>query len=81
MNGITELALLLKARENGAGYSPLLGRIESAAPLRVAVGDRIALDAARVKRLCELDEQNEGRECVLLPYADGQKFILLGVIL
>jgi hypothetical protein len=88
MNGITELAMLLKARENGAGYSPLLGRIESVAPLRVAVGGKIKLGAAHVKRLCEIDQTDEqgrhinlNREAVLLPYAGGQRFILLGVVI
>jgi len=88
MNGITELAKLLKDRENGAGYSPMLGRIESVAPLRVAVGAKIKLTAREIKRIVQIDQQdvygqyiNLNRECVLLPYAGGQQFILLGVVL
>ena len=87
MNGITELALLLKERENSAAYSPLFGRIVSLPNLKITVGDKITLSAAHIKRICEIDQQdsygqyiNLNREAVLLPYADGQKFILLGVV-
>ena len=87
MNGITELALLLKERENGTAYSPLFGRIVSLPSLKIAVGDKITLSAKHIKRICEIDQQDEygryinlNREAVLLPYADGQKFILLGVV-
>ena len=87
MNGITELALLLKERENGAAYSPMLGRIVSLPNLKIAIGDKITLSAAHIKRICEISQQdaygryvNIGREAILLPYADGQRFILLGVV-
>jgi len=87
LNGITELAMLLKERENGAAYSPFLGRIVSLPELRITVGDKITLTAVHIKRICEVNQQdafgkyiNLNREAVLLPYADGQKFILLGVV-
>ena len=88
MNGITELALLFKDRENGAAYSPLFGRIVALPDLRITVGDKITLSALHIKRICEIDQKdaqgryiNLNREAVLLPYADGQKFILLGVVI
>jgi hypothetical protein len=88
MNGITELAILLKDRENGAAYSPLFGRIVSLPELRITVGDKIMLTALHIKRICEINQQDEfgryinlNREAVLLPYADGQRFILLGVVM
>ena len=88
MNGITELALLLKERENGTAYSPMFGRITSLPDLKITVGDKITLTAFHVKRICEINQQDDNgqyinlnREAVLLPYADGQKFILLGVVL
>ena len=88
MNGITELAMLLKERENGAVYSPFLGRIVSLPELRITVGDKITLNAVHIKRICEVNQQdahgryiNLNREAVLIPYADGQRFILLGVVL
>ena len=87
MNGITELAILLKELENGASYSPLFGRIVSLPILKIAIGDKISLSAAHIKCICEINQQDEqgqyinlNREAVLLPYADGQKFILLGVV-
>jgi hypothetical protein len=88
VNGITELALLLKERNNGAGYSPMLGRIVSLPDLKISVGDKITLSALHIKRICEVNQQDEygnyinlGKEVVLLPYADGQKFLMMGVIL
>jgi hypothetical protein len=88
MNGITELAILLKERENGSAYSPLLGRVSALPDLRVSVGDKITLSVKNIKLLVNISEQDGqgryiylNRECVLLPYADGQKFILLGVVL
>ena len=87
MNAITELALLLKERENGAAYSPMLGRITALPVLQVSVGDKIKLSDKHIKRICEIHQQDEhgryinlNREVVLLPYADGQKFILLGIV-
>ena len=86
MNGITELALLLKERENGAVYSPMFGRIVSLPDIKITLSDKVTLTAVHIKRLCEINQQDEhgryinlNREAVLLPYADGQRFILLGV--
>ena len=87
MGGITELAQLLKQRENGAGYSPLLGRITSLPNLKVSLGDSITLSAEQIVRTFDVHVQSAGvyiylnREVVLLPYADGQRFILIGVTL
>jgi hypothetical protein len=88
MNGITELALLLKSRENGTAYSPVLGRIITLPELKISVGDKITLTDSHIKQICEVNQQdaygryiNLNREAVLLPYADGQKFILLGVVM
>ena len=87
MNGITEFALLLKERENGAAYSPMFGRIVSLPDLKIVLGDKITLSSARIRLICEIDQRDEqgryinlNRETVLLPYADGQKFVLLGVV-
>ena len=88
MSGITELALLLKMRENGGAYSPMFGRLESIVPLKIGIGDKIKLSAGDIKQITAVNQQDEqgryinlNREAVLLPYADGQKFILLGVVL
>ena len=88
LNGITELALLFKDRENGAAYSPMFGRITALPALEIKLSDKVTLSALHIKRICEINQQDEhgqyinlNREAVLLPYADGQKFILLGVVL
>ena len=88
MNGITELAILLKDRENGAAYSPMFGRIVSLPVLEIKLNDKVTLTSLHIKQICNINQQDEygryinlHREAVLLPYADGQKFILLGVVI
>jgi hypothetical protein len=87
MNGITELAKLLKERENSNGYSPMIGRIIELPNLKVRLGDKVMLTSAHIKTCVSLDTVDGtgnyihiGKEVVLLPYADNQKFILIGVV-
>lgn len=87
MNGITELAKLLKERENSNGYSPMIGRIIELPNLKIRLGDKVILTSAHIKTCVSLDIVDGtgnyihlGKEVVLLPYADNQKFILIGVV-
>ncbi|OQB11928.1 MAG: hypothetical protein BWY15_02358 [Firmicutes bacterium ADurb.Bin193] len=87
MNGITELAKLLKDRENNVDYSPIIGRIIELPNLKVRLGDKVILTSAHIKTCVSLDAVDGtgnyihlGKEVVLLPYADNQKFILIGVV-
>lgn len=87
MSGITELAKLLKERENSRGYSPVIGRIIQLPNLKIRVGDKVILTSAHIKSCISLTETDEngkyinlGKEVVLLPYADNQKFIVIGVV-
>lgn len=87
MNGITELAKLLKERENSNGYSPMIGRIIELPNLKVRLGDKVILTSVHIKTCVSLDTADGtgnyihlGKEVVLLPYADNQKFILIGVV-
>lgn len=87
MNGITELAKLLKDRENNIDYSPIIGRIIELPNLKVRLGDKVILTSAHIKTCVSLDAVDGtgnyihlGKEVVLLPYADNQKFILIGVV-
>ena len=87
MSAITELALLFAERNNTKAYSPIIGRIAELPDIKIKVGDKITLSAVHIKRICEIHQQDEygryinlNRGVVLLPYADGQRFILLGVI-
>lgn len=88
MSGITELAKLLKERENSSGYSPVLGKIIELPNIKIRLGDKVILTSAHIKSCISLigtDESgkyiNLGEEVVLLPYADNQKFIVIGVVL
>ena len=87
INGITELAKLLKERENSSGYSPVIGRIIRLPEVKIRLGDKVILTSAHIKSCIYLtvtDENgkyiNLGKEVVLLPYADNQKFIVVGVV-
>lgn len=87
MNGITELAKLLKDRENPSGYAPLFGVIRSLPEVKIAVGERILLTRNRIVSVVDLSRTDErgryvylGRTAVLLPYDNGQKFIVIGVL-
>lgn len=87
MNGITELAKLLKERENSNGYSPMIGRIIELPNLKIQLGDKVILTADHIKTCVSLNTVDGtgnyihlGKEVVLLPYADNQKFILIGVV-
>jgi len=87
LNGITQLAKLFKERENANGYSPMIGRIIGLPDLKIRLGDKVILTAALIKSCVSLDTVDEsdryiylGKEVVLLPYADNQKFIVIGVM-
>ena len=88
MNGITELAKLLKDRENKSDYSPMFGTIIALPDLKIRLGDKVILTAKQIKKCVSIDAQDEngiykniGKEVVLLPFANNQKFVLLGVVI
>ena len=88
MNGITELAKLLKDRENKSEYSPMFGTIIELPNLKIRLGDKVILTAKQIKKCISIDAQDEmgsyinvGKEVVLLPFANDQKFVLLGVVI
>ena len=87
MNGITELAKLFKERENTSGYSPVIGQIIELPNIKIRLGDKVILTSAHIKSCVDLTETDENgicinhrKEVVLLPYADNQKFIVVGVV-
>ena len=88
MSGITELAKLLKERENKQGYSPVFGTIIDLSALKIHLGGKVILTEEHIVRCVSIDSRDEdgeyvnlGKEAVLLPFADNQKFILVGVII
>ena len=87
MNGITELAKLLKERENGTGYSPMFGTIIELPESKIRLNEKVILNNSHLVCLWNLKEQNEddvyiylGKEVALLPFANNQKFIVIGVV-
>ena len=87
MDGITELAKLLKERENEAGYSPVFGTIIELPNTKIRISDKIILNDSYIKALFDYKQQNIdneyiylGSEVVLLPYQNHQKFIMIGVV-
>lgn len=87
MNGITELAKLLKERENGTGYSPMFGTIIELPQVKIRFNEKVILNNSHLKCCVNLKEQNEdgdyihlGKEVALLPFANNQKFIVIGVV-
>lgn len=88
MNGITELAKMLKQRENADGYSPVIGTVIALPNIKIRLGDKVILTSSHIKSCIELTQTNEhgqhiilGKEVVLLPFADNQKFIVIGVVM
>jgi len=87
MNGITELAKLLKERENNTGYSPMFGTIIELPQIKIRLNEKVILNNSHLVCLWNLKEQNEdgdyihlGKEVALLPFANNQKFLVIGVV-
>ena len=87
MNGITELAKLLKERENNTGYSPMFGTIIELPQIKIRLNEKVILNNSHLKSCINLMMQNEdgdyihlGKEVALLPFANNQKFIVIGVV-
>lgn len=88
MNGITELAKLLKERENSDGYSPMFGTVIELPNKKIRISDKLILTDSHLTLCINLKEKdadgeyiNLGKTVVLLPYANGQKFIVIGVVI
>ena len=88
MNGITELAKLLKDRENKSDYSPMFGTIIELPNLKIRLSGKVILTEKHIKKCVSIDAQDEmgryinvGKDVVLLPFANNQKFVLLGVVI
>lgn len=88
MSSITELAQLFKDRENGSAYSPVFGTIIELPDIKIRLSEKVILTAGHIKSIFDLYEQDiegryihNGKTVLLLPYADNQKYIALGVVL
>lgn len=88
MNGITALAKLLKERENSDGYTPMFGTVIELPNTKIRISDKVILIDSHLTLCINLKEKNAdgeyinlGKTMVLLPYANGQKFIVIGVVI
>ena len=78
---------MLKDRDNSKEYTPFFGRILELPKLKIAVGDKIILTDGTVKSIVNIHSQDEfgryiniGKEVLLLPYSNNQKFVILGIV-
>ncbi|MBQ7960162.1 MAG: hypothetical protein IJ285_02990 [Clostridia bacterium] len=88
MSGITELAKLFKERNNDAGYSPMFGKIIELPRTKIRINEKVILNDSHLVCLFNLKEQNYdgdyinlGKEVVLLPFSNNQKFIVVGMVM
>ena len=88
MSGVTDLARHIKARDNPSSYTPMFGRIISLPKLVIQLGNNILLDDSDIKSVFDIYETQErdnhteykylGKEVVLLPYDNDNKFVVIG---
>ena len=88
MNGITELAKLFKERENESGYTPMFGTVIELPSTKIRINEKVILDDSHIICCIHLKDTNiEGeyinlrKEVVLLPFANTQKFVVIGVVI
>ena len=87
MNGVTELAKMFKERNNDTAYSPMFGKIIELPQTKIRINEKVILDDSHIVCLFNLKERNAygyyinlGKEVVLLPYSNNQKFVVIGVV-
>ena len=90
MGAVEELARHIRDRDNPSPYTPMFGKIISLPELKIQLGNRILLDADDIKAIFDIYETriidgrtvyvNLNKDVVLLPYANDNKFIALGVV-
>ena len=92
MNGITAIAKHIRDRDNPSPYTPMLGRIISLPELKIQLGSRILLNADDVQTTFDIYEKeydsdghflrykHMGKQAVILPYANDNKFIVIGML-
>ena len=78
---------MLKERENDTGYSPMFGTIIELPQVKIRLNEKVILNNSHLKSCINLMMQNEdgdyiylGKEVALLPFANNQKFLVIGVV-
>ena len=91
MNGVTELAKMIKGCANPSPYTPMFGRIIALPDLKIQLGTKILLSAGDIKATFDIYETHDyddrkeyihlNKEVVLLPYSGKEnKFVAIGVV-
>ena len=92
MDDIIALAKHIRDRDNPSPYTPMLGKIISLPELKIQLGSRILLYADDVQTTFDIYEKeydsdghflrykHMGKQAVILPYANDNKFIVIGCI-
>lgn len=87
MDGILELAKILKERDNNIPLSPQFGTVVSLPDVKIQINDNVVLTKSHITALVNLSAKNDdgnyiylNSRVVLLPYNGYQKYILLGVV-
>lgn len=88
MNGIVEMAKMLRERENPPLNEPVIGKIIDLPDIKIRINEKVVITNEHIKTILRLDDQDEngcyinlGKEMVLLPYDNKQKYIVLGVVM
>lgn len=88
MNGIVEMAKMLKERENPPLNEPVIGKIIDLPDAKIRINEKVVITNEHIKTILRLDDRDEngcyinlGKEAVLLPYDNMQKYIVLGVVM
>ena len=68
MNGITELAKLLKERENSDGYSPMFGTVIELPNTKIRISDKVILTDSHITLCINLKEKNADGEYINLEW-------------
>lgn len=87
MNAPYEMAMLLKARENAASYSPLSGVVEQLPDIKIRLSEKIVLSEEDIASVLDLKKQDHnedyvfiGKSVYLLPMKNTEKsFLVIGV--
>ena len=92
MDDITALAKHIRNRDNPSPYTPMIGKIISLPELQIQLGSRILLYTDDVQTTFDIYEKeydsdghflrykHMGKQAVILPYANDNKFIVIGVL-
>lgn len=87
MNGITELAKILKGCENPLPFSPAFGTIKNLPDLKIQTESNIVLSKTQITSVFDVRKKDDNgnyiylnKQAVLLPYENMNKYILIGVV-